>query len=112
MKLNPKEPFGHIYGNHVASYTQHGKFFDGAGVEIDKDGLTVGAAENDESDAVEAAQAFLTELLTGTKVSKAKVVKAAEVEGHSWHNVEEAADLLGVVKFKVGVVQTWKLSEE
>lgn len=109
MKLNTKQPYGHVYGNHAASFIQNGKFFDGSGAEIDEEGLEKPDGSVDD---VDRAKQFLTDLLTGTKVSKAQIVKAAEVEGHSWHQVEEAADLLGVVKFKVGVVQNWKLSEE
>lgn len=112
MKLNTKEPFGHIYGNHAASYTQHGKFFDGAGNEIDSNGLIKGGSERDETDEVEQAQEFLKDLLHDTKMSKAKIAKEAEAQGHSWHHVEEAADILGVIKFKVGVVLNWKLNEE
>jgi hypothetical protein len=111
MKLNQKQPYGHVYGNHVAAFTQNGKFFDGAGNEVDDDGVMVDPPEADLAE-TEAAAEFLKQLLDGTQVSKKKVADAAEAEGISWHLVENAANELDVVKFKKGVVWFWRLNEE
>lgn len=108
MKLNTKQPYGHIYGNHAATFTQHGKFFDGAGNEIDEDGL-----EKDESnaDSVEQAQEWLKSILFETRMTKARIVKQAEVDSHSWHDVVEASNILNVHKSNSGNSEYWKLIE-
>lgn len=112
MKLNTKQPYGHIYGNHAATFTQNGKFFDGSGTEIDEEGLQKDKEVEEEDQTLEQAKEFLQTLLAGTKMTKAKIVKEAEIQGFSWHVVEQAADLMDVIKFKVGVVANWKLNEE
>ena len=108
MKLNPKQPYGHIYGNHAAAFEQAGKFFDGAGNELDDDGETVVA----EDEATEEGLDFLRNILENTQMSKKKIADEAERQGVSWHLVENAANALNVVKFKQGVVWTWRLPEE
>jgi len=109
MKLNPKQHFGHVYGNHFAAFEQDGKYFDGAGKEVDNAGNSVDVDyEEDNEEGV----AFLQNLLENTQMSKKKIADQAEREGVSWHLVENAANTLNVVKFKQGVVWTWRLPEE
>jgi len=108
MNLNTKQPFGHIYGNHFAAYEQAGKFFDGSGKEVDNNGDTVTENEDDSDEGV----AFLQPLLENTYMSKKKIADEAERQGVSWHLVENAANALNVVKFKVGVVWNWRLPED
>ena len=60
MKLNTKQPYGRIYGNHAAVYTQNGHFFDGAGNQVDASGNNIGADEDDDDGALKA-ELFLKE---------------------------------------------------
>jgi len=109
MKLDTKTSYGHIFGNHAATYVQHGKFFDGAGNEIDEDGLVKDSGDAKDLDKVEEAQNFLRILISDNAMSKAKIVKQSEVENLSWGDVKEAADLLNVIKYKQGAAEMWKL---
>jgi len=110
MKLNVKQPYGHIYGNHAAVYTQNGHFFDGAGNEVDTSGDIIGGDEDEEGSP--RAELFLTELLSGGALSKKKVADAAEREDIPWVDIENAANAMDIVKFKVGVVMNWRLNQE
>ena len=109
MKLNTKQHYGHIYGGHVAAFEQNGKFFDGGGHELDDTGVAL--AQDDEED-LEAAKAFLLELLAGATIMQKTVVKEAESQGISWHNVENAANELNVIKIKIKNAWNWRLTEE
>ena len=111
MRLNKKEPYGHIYGNHVATYTQHGKFFDGAGNEIDKEGITKDEELTDE-EKLDQAEDFLREMLTETRVAKKTVAKEAEGQGISWEFVAQAAENLGVREIKIKNVLNWTMPDE
>jgi hypothetical protein len=109
MKLNPKEPYGHIYGNHAASYTQHGKYFDSAGNEVTTDGEEV---HSDAEGGVEAAAEYLRGLLFDTRMTPKAIEKQAEIDGYALDDIRDAAVQIDVRKFKSGPHTYWALPED
>ena len=115
MKLDTKRHYGTIYGEPLIHFTQDGKFFDAAGNEV-------GAAKEVEQptevvaevvpDTMKGAMTFLKTLLNNTQMSKEAIVKEAELQNVSWHNIENAANELGVVKFQIKGKAQWRLATE
>jgi hypothetical protein len=106
MKLNENLPYATIYGHHSATYEQGGVLFNGGGEPVKPDAAPAALASVDYD-----AEAFLSELLRGTPMSRKKVAEVAEQAGIAWFDVENAAAALNVERRRQGFGETWKLIE-
>ena len=115
QKLDMTKPYGTVVGHDVARYEQNGLLY-GATMELIGTHPTVEAKVADSrvimTDAVSSAKAFLQQVLKDTALRKAAIFKEAEANNQNWDAVKDAANVIGVVKFKYQGSETWKLPEE
>lgn len=116
MTLDKTQPYGIVYGHDRAHYEQGGVLFTVDGVALDY--ASPPPTANDSKDRiidspdVENARTFLTNVLKNGPLSKSAVYKIVLDNNQNWQVINNAAELMGVVRFAYQKHTMWKLPEE
>ena len=110
MKFDPAFPFALVYGRPGVRYSQGGLDFDIEGNEVKARKRTMRDVII-EGDLVSSAKEFLKTVLAKGPQPKFVIYRAAEENNQLWQAVKEAAEVLGLVKFKFRTREYWKLPE-
>lgn len=107
-KLDRGRSYGVVAGHSWALFEQDGVLFNGAGEtqEGGPDPVTI------ETNELNGAKAFLSQILKGGPLSKATIYKAAGENNQPWPDVKAAAEDMKIVTFSYKNAETWKLNEE
>lgn len=108
MKLDFTKPFGTIYGHDEARYEQDGHLFRANGEPLAPPTSDMVI----ETDAVDSAKTFLTNVLKNGPLSKSAIFKIAGENNQEWKAVSDAADSMNVTRFSYKNATMWKLPEE
>lgn len=108
MKLDFTKPYGTIYGHDEARYEQDGHLFraNGEPLALPTSDMVI------ETDAVDSAKTFLTNVLKNGPLSKSAIFKIAGENNQEWKAVSDAADSLNITRFSYKNATMWKLPEE
>lgn len=108
MNLDFTKPYGTVYGHDEARYEQDGHLFRANGEPL-------ASPTSDmviETDAVDSAKTFLTNVLKNGPLSKSAIFKIAGENNQEWKAVSDAADSMNVTRFSYKNATMWKLPEE
>ena len=114
MKLDFTKPYGTIYGHDEARYEQDGHLFRANGEPVTPPPPSPSPAGDMviETDAVDSAKTFLTNVLKNGPLSKSAIFKIAGENNQEWKAVSDAADSLNITRFSYKNATMWKLPEE
>ena len=112
MDFDKTKPYGTVVGHENAHYEQNGRLYTATGQPVDVLELTRNAKDLlIPTPEVDSATAFLQQVLKAGPLSKAALFKVAGESNQQWAEVQKAAALMDVVKFKYQTQETWKLRE-
>lgn len=114
MKLDKTQPYGLVYGHERAHFEQKGVLFGADGTALDYAAPAVPDAKDRiiESPDVDSARTFLLNVLKSGPLSKSALYKIVLDNNQDWQVINNAAELLGVVRFAYQKTTMWKLPEE
>ena len=115
MNLDKTQPYGLVYGHERAHFEQGGVLFGADGVALDHTAPPTAPDPKDriiDSPDVENARTFLMNVLKNGALSKSAVYKLVLDNNQNWQVINNAAELMGVVRFAYQKHTMWKLPEE
>lgn len=114
-KLDETKPYATVHGSSLMRYEQGGLMYDHHKRLIGTP-KTVAVKKSVEeklvTDKVDHARAFLRNVLSGGPLAKSVVYRVAGDNNQEWEHVKEAAQVLGIVTYKVSDTEMWKLNPE
>jgi hypothetical protein len=108
-KFNLKEPYGTVYGHDSARYEQNGLLYDAQYKPLIPEPPK--PKTKAVTPAVDAAAAFLLQILKENPLSKSAIYKEAEANNQDWESVRNAALTLNIGKFQKNNLEMWRLPE-
>ena len=112
-----KKPHGTIYGaENGARYEQGGKFYTAAYKPLNQPEpvakkVKATAEATDPNDPLRDSKTFLMNVLRENPLSKSVVYRETESNNQSWPKVREASLALGIVVYKQGSTEMWRLPD-
>lgn len=113
-KFDPLKEHGVVYNHPEAQYVQNDILYDGVGNPIGSMGEDVQIQKQvvKAEGPISQEETFLLKILSGGPIAQSNIKKESEDAGLIWADVLTASAEMGIIKFKQGTTNTWKLGAE